>query len=332
MKRTPIVAMSPHLHSGDSVEKKMYRVLLALLPALGVSLYVFGWGALVVTLVSVGACVLFEYLIQRFVLMVPTTLHDGSAALTGLILAFNLPSNLPVWIVVIGALVAIGLAKQTFGGLGNNPFNPAVVARVFLLISFPAQMTTWPRPLQRSYLDAITGATPLELLKYHPDDLPNLHDLLLGSTSGSLGEIGALALLVGGAYLLLGKVITWHTPVSLLGTVFACTFLLGWINPATYHATPFSDALTNGWIFALYHLLSGGLLLGAFFMATDYVTSPMTTKGQVIYGAGIGVITVAIRIFGSYPEGVSFAILLMNALTPLINHYVKPTRFSSGRP
>ncbi|NLT03831.1 MAG: RnfABCDGE type electron transport complex subunit D [Bacteroidales bacterium] len=331
MKQTPIVAMSPHLHSGDSVEKKMYRVLLALLPAFGVSLFVFGWGTLITTLVAVTACVLFEYLIQRFVLKLPTTVTDGSAALTGLLLAFNLPSNLPIWIIVIGALFAIGLVKQTFGGLGNNPFNPAIAARVFLLVSFPAQMTTWPQPMQRSYLDALTGATPLEALKYHGHDLPNLNDLLLGTTGGSLGEIGALALLLGGAYLLLRKVITWHVPVSILGTVFLFTFLLGWLNPTSYHAVVSTNAVTNGLTFAVFHLLSGGLLLGALFMATDYVTSPMTTKGQLIYGVGIGAITVIIRIFGSYPEGVSFAILIMNALTPLINHYVKPTRFSPGR-
>jgi len=331
MKQTPIVAMSPHLHSGDSVEKKMYRVLLALLPALGVSLFVFGWGALVVTVVAVGACVLLEYLIQRFILNVPTTVTDGSAALTGLLLAFNVPANLPIWMILIGALVAIGLAKQTFGGLGNNPFNPAIVARVFLLVSFPAQMTSWPQPLQRSYLDALTGATPLEVLKYHGEDLPNLNDLLIGTTGGSLGEIGSLALLLGGVYLLLRKIITWHIPVSILGTVFMFTFLVGWLNPVDFHATSSANAFVDGLIFALFHLLSGGLLLGALFMATDYVTSPMTTKGQLIFGVGIGVITVAIRLFGSYPEGISFAILIMNALTPLINHYVKPTRFSPGR-
>jgi electron transport complex protein RnfD len=229
----------------------------------------------------------------------------------------NLPSNFPVWLTVLGAFVAIGIAKMTFGGLGNNPFNPALVGRVVLLISFPVQMTSWPVPKAwyTAYLDAATGATPLAILKDRFGEFPQTTDLLLGNIGGSMGEVSAVALLLGLAFLLIRKIITWHIPVSILATVFAFTGILYLLDPA--HAP-------QPWI----HLLSGGLLLGAFFMATDYVTSPMTPKGMLIYGVGIGVITVVIRVFGAYPEGVSFAILIMNAFTPLINMYIKPGRFS----
>lgn len=319
--------MAPHLHSGDSVEKKMYSVLLALIPAFAVSLYFFGLGALIVTLVSVFTCVIVEYAIQRFMLKQNTTVFDGSAILTGVLLAFNLPSTLPVWIVIIGSIIAIGVGKMTFGGLGNNPFNPALVGRVFLLISFPAQMTTWPMPLQRSYIDAVTGATTLDKLKNHAGDIPDLFDMLLGK-GGSLGEIGSLALIAGGIFLILNKTITWHIPVSVLFSVFLMTFLISLSDVVTFNAGLFSNDIITASVYSVYHLVSGGLLLGAFFMATDYVTSPMNPRGKLIYGFGIGIITVCIRLFGSYPEGISFAILIMNAVTPLINTYVKPKRFS----
>ncbi len=313
MNQTFIVSPSPHVHSGNSIPKCMYNVLIALIPAFLVSLYFFGVGALVVTLTSVVACVLFEYLIQKFILKVKPTVSDGSAILTGVLLAFNVPANLPIWIILIGALVAIGIGKMSFGGLGNNIFNPALVGRVFLLISFPVQMTTWPKPdvLTTQYLDAETAATPLGLLKQGLPTEATTTDMLLGNVGGSLGEIGAIALLIGFAYMLITKVITWHIPVSILATAF----IFSW--------------LTNGFeaTEALQQLLLGGMLLGAIFMATDYVTSPMTHKGMVIYGICIGLLTIIIRRWGAYPEGMSFAILIMNAVTPLINKYVKPKRF-----
>ncbi|MDR2469315.1 MAG: RnfABCDGE type electron transport complex subunit D, partial [Tannerella sp.] len=244
------------------------------------------------------------------------TAGDGSAIVTGVLLAFSLPSNLPFWIIIIGAIVSIGVAKMSFGGLGNNPFNPALVGRVFLLISFPVQMTLWPRPMAWSmaYMDAETAATPLSILKGHPLRLPEITDMLLGNMGGSLGEASAIALATGFAFLLIRKIITWHIPVSILLTVFVFTDILHLINPAVF---------VSPWI----HLFTGGLLLGAVFMATDCVTSPMTVPGMWVYGIGIGIITVLIRVFGAYPEGVSFAILIMNAFTPLINMYIKPKRY-----
>lgn len=311
------VSPSPHVHGGDSVSKNMLRVIVALLPAYAVALYSFGIGALVVSLTAMFSCVLFEYLIQRFLLKGKFTINNYSALLTGLLLSFNLPSNLPWWIVVIGSAVAIGIGKMCFGGLGNNPFNPALVGRVFLLFSFPVQMTTWPRPLgwASSYLDAETMATPLSLLKAgNLEQMPDALNMFLLDTPGSLGEVSALALLIGGIYLLITKVITWHIPVSILLTVTAFASILYGVDATTY---PLPHI----------HLLSGGMMLGAIFMATDYVTSPMTHKGMLIYGFFIGVITMVIRVWGVYPEGMSFAILIMNAFTPIINKYVKPKRF-----
>ena len=312
-----IISPSPHVHSGDTVSNKMIGVFIALIPAYLAGLYFFGLGALIISLTAILSCVAFEYLIQRFILKGSITITDGSAALTGILLAFNLPTNLPVWQVVIGSFVAIGIAKMSFGGLGNNPFNPALVARVFLLISFPAQMTSWPKPIpwNPSYLDAVTAATPLAILKGQFSEVPSTLDLFIGNVGGSMGEVSALALLIGFAYLLIRKIITWHIPVSILVTVALFTAILHFANPDAYIGTP------------VYHLLTGGLMLGAIYMATDYVTSPMTSRGMLIFGVGIGVITVIIRVFGAYPEGVSFAILIMNAFTPLINKYVKPTRF-----
>ena len=329
-----IVSLSPHAHGTDSVEKNMYGVLIALIPALIASLYFFGLGAAVVLCTSVLACVCFEWLIAKFILKRErTTITDGSAILTGLLLGFNLPSNLPIWIIIIGALVAIGIGKMTFGGIGNNPFNPALVGRCFLLVSFPAQMTSWPVAGQLgSYLDATTGATPLAIMKQaiksgNPDvlgQLPDSFSLLLGNHtsqladgslmgSGTAGEICAIALLIGLAYMLWKKIITWHIPVSIIGTVFVFSGLLHLASPV--YANPVDV------------ILAGGLMLGAIFMATDYVTSPMTAKGQIIYGVAIGFLTVVIRNWGSYPEGMSFAILIMNGFTPLINTYIKPKRF-----
>lgn len=313
-----IVSLSPHVHGGDSVQRNMYGVCIALVPALLASLWFFGLGAAIVLATSVLACVLFEWAIAKFLLKSHRcTICDGSAVLTGLLLGFNLPSNLPLWIIIIGALVAIGVGKMTFGGLGCNPFNPALVGRVFLLISFPVQMTSWPVPGQLTELgaDAVTGATPLaELAAGNLDAIPSATDLLLGNTGGSLGEVSALCLLLGLAFMLWRKIITWHIPVSILGTVAVFTAIL-WGVDSNQFANP------------LFHLLTGGMMLGACYMATDYVTSPMTHKGQIIYGICIGLLTVVIRLWGAYPEGMSFAILIMNAFTPLINNYCKPKRF-----
>ena len=319
------ITTSPHIHCGDTIERNMRWVIVALMPALIASLYVFGLGSLIVTATSVLSCLFFEWFITRFLLKRPSTLADGSAIITGILLAFNLPSNLPLYMIVVGALVAIGIGKMAFGGLGNNPFNPALVGRVFLLISFPAKMTSWPVPHQlTAYADAVTGATPMNLIGQIAggntaavDQLPALKDLFLGNIGGCLGEVSVLALLIGLVILLWRKVITWHIPVTILATVAVLTGIMWLINPVLY-------------VNPLYHLCSGGLMLGAIFMATDYVTSPMTAKGMVWYGIGIGFLTVVIRYFGSYPEGMSFAILIMNAFTPLINNWCKPKRFGEA--
>lgn len=319
-----IVSPSPHAATRESVPSLMYGVIISLLPALGVSVYYFGLGMVIVTAVSVLSCIFFEYLIQKFVMKVKATHMDGSALLTGLLLAFCLPANLPIWMVMIGALVAIGIAKMTFGGLGNNIFNPALVGRVFLFISFPVAMTSWPQPGQLlKYTDALTGATPLGVMKEGlatktvteiMPELPSFLNLFLGNSMGSAGEVAAFALILGLIYLLYKKIISWHIPISILGTVFIFTGILWLANPERF-ADP------------LFHLLTGGLLLGAIYMATDYVTSPMSTKGMLIYGVGIGIVTVLIRVFGAYPEGVQFAILIFNGFTPLLNKYIKPKRF-----
>jgi electron transport complex protein RnfD len=314
MENKLIVSPSPHVHSGDSIEKNMYHVLIALIPAFLIALYVFRLDALLITLFSVIFCVGFEYLIMKYIMKRKPTVLDGSAIITGVLLAFNVPSNLPIWILAIGCLFAIGVVKLSFGGLGNNIFNPAIAGRIFLLISFPAQMTTWPSAMVRSTTDAVSSATVLSNIKYQPELLPALQDMFLGFEDGSLGEMSVVAILIGLIYLLWKRVITWHIPISILATVALFTGIIYIFNPI---------ALYN----PLIHLFSGGLMLGAVFMATDYVTSPMTKKGMIIFGCGIGVITVAIRLWGAYPEGVSFAILLMNAFTPLINNYTSPKRF-----
>jgi electron transport complex protein RnfD len=317
---------SPHAHGKETTKNLMFGVVIALTPALITSVIYFGIGALIVTATAVLACVITEFVLQKYVLQKPVSITDGSAIVTGMLLAFNLPSNIPVMLVVIGSIVAIGIAKMTFGGLGNNPFNPALVARVFMLISFPVQMTTWPQPkgFATGYADAVTGATPLALIKEGIKNGESLSDIMskvpdtiqmsLGQMGGSLGEVSALALLLGFIYLLSRKIITWHVPVSIIGTVAIFATIHQLMNPET-GAGP------------VFHVLSGGLLLGAIFMATDYVTSPMNPKAMIIYGCFIGIITMVIRLFGAYPEGVSFAILIMNAFVPLLNSYVKPQRF-----
>lgn len=326
MSRLLTVSPSPHISSGQSLSKLMYGVVISLIPAFLITVYMFGTGALIVTVVSIVSCILAEGVIQKYIMKVPVRIGDGSAIVTGLLLAFNLPSNLPWWIVALGAFFAIGVGKMTYGGLGNNPFNPALVGRVFLLISFPVQMTSWPLPIasRLQYTDATTGATPLGFLKEAVrngesvqnimDQIPDHMQLFMGQMGGSMGEVSALALILGFAYMLYRKIITWHIPVATIGTIYIFTGILWLIDPSA-NATP------------LFHILTGGVMLGAIYMATDLVTSPMTVKGMIIYSVGIGVITVVIRKFGAYPEGVSFAILIMNAFVPLINRYVKPKRF-----
>ncbi|HIW97855.1 MAG TPA: RnfABCDGE type electron transport complex subunit D [Candidatus Tidjanibacter gallistercoris] len=322
MEKTLIVSPSPHVHGPQITSGLMRDVVLALLPALAVSTWVFGVSVLLVTVVSVACCVLFEYLIQRFLLRGPLTVGNWSAVVTGMLLAFNLPSSIPLWMVAVGALVAIGVGKMTFGGLGKNPFNPALVGRVFMLLSFPVAMTTFPEAV-----DAATGATPLSAVKGAlasgmtvPEAMRmfSYGDLLVGFKSGSFGEVSALALLLGFVWLLVRRVITWRIPVYVLGTMALFTGILWAVNPDQYMSP-------------LFHLLTGGALLGAIFMATDYVTSPMTGRGMLLYGIGIGAITVLIRIWGQYPEGMSFAILIMNAFVPLIDKYVKPRRFGAAK-
>ena len=310
------VSMSPHVHSGDSVRRNMDWVVTAMLPALFWSFWVFGLGAVIVTLTSVAACILFEWAIAKYILKQKWQ-NDGSAMVTGLLLAFNLPSNLPLYIIIIGALVAIGIGKMTFGGIGNNPFNPALVGRVFLLISFPVKMTSWPAPTHQwgAYTDAVTAATPLSDLS-----AANLGDLFFGNCGGSMGEVSALLLLVGFAILLIKRVISWHIPVSILGSAFVFSVL--------FYAIQGDLAFADICLLSLKHLCAGGIMLGAIFMATDYVTSPMTHKGMIIYGVCIGFLVICIRLFGAYPEGMSFAILIMNAFTPLINNACKPKRFA----
>ena len=323
-------APSPHIHGGESTRRIMLDVILALMPALAVSAYVMGWRVLFITAVAVAGCVVFEYLISRFLLKRGSTIGDLSAIVTGLLLAFNLPVGIPWWIVLIGALIAIGVGKMTFGGLGCNPFNPALTGRIFLLIAYPVQMTDWTMHAP----DAISGSTMLAEVKGSTYDAAgnivlgnmnltnvNFMDMFSGYMNGSMGEIAALALILGGLYLLWRKVISWHIPVAVLGTmaIFAVCVALSIGGGELCYQLP------------LFHILAGGALLGAIFMATDYSTSPMTHKGMLIYGVGIGLITMIIRLWGAYPEGMSFAIFIMNAATPLINKYCRPKRFGTGQ-
>ena len=323
-----LVSPSPHIHGKENTRNLMRDVIIALLPAVAVSIYYFGFSAIKLVLVGVISCMLVEFLIQKFLLKGKCTICDYSAALTGVLLALNLPPKSPWWLMVIGAIVAIGVAKMTFGGLGQNLFNPALVGRVFLLVSFPVLMTDWTAPASffGASLDAASGATPLALVKEAVAagtpvseifaQNPSLsYSQLLFARVGSAGEVSAIALLLGFVYLLVRRVIKPHITLSIWATVFVFSGILWLCNP-----DQFTDPIFN--------LLTGGMLLGSIFMATDYVTSPMSEKGMVIFGVGIGIITILIREFGAYPEGISFAILIMNATVPLINMYVKPKRFA----
>ena len=317
-----LLQSSPHARDVDSVRKVMYTVTFALLPAVVAGTVFFGLRALLVMAVSVVACLLFEGLAVKVAgKPVKETLLDGSAIITGLLVAMNLPSGLPWWMVVVGALVAVVLGKHVYGGLGNNPFNPALVARVFLLISFPTAMTAWPEPaIMGLGFDGVTAATPLGVLQMEGAAVAlqnvSYFDLLVGNVGGCLGETSAIALLLGGIILLVRKVISWEIPVTFIATVFLITTVTWLVAPET-HINP------------LWHVLSGGVMLGAWFMATDMVTSPVSRKGMLLFGAGCGFFTCIIRLWAGYPEGVSFAILIMNGLVPLIDRYLAPTRFGS---
>ncbi len=323
MAKKLVVAPSPHLHSGESVRRIMGDVILALLPALIISSIYFGLSALVVTLTAILCCVAFEWIISRF-LMGRSSCGDLSAVVTGLLLGFNLPANIPLWIVAMGSLVAIGVAKMSFGGIGKNPFNPALVGRVFLLIAYPVQMTSFPRI--EGVVDVFSGATPLAAMKSADNAFGveniNFQDMMFGSIPGSLGEVASLMLILGGIYLLWRKVISWHIPVAVLVSMAVV---------AALYAVGQGYAVSDIAAYSAFHILAGGALLGAIYMATDYSSSPMTHKAMIIYGAGIGVITMLIRLWGAYPEGMSFAILIMNGCVPLINKYIKPKRFGISK-
>lgn len=306
MKNRLIVSASPHLHKGESTSKIMWMVALALLPAGIAGMFIFGWPALWVVVWAVIAAVATEMALQ-VVSGKKISVLDGSAVITGLLLAYNLPPGVPIWMSVAGSFFAIAVGKQVFGGLGQNIFNPALVGRVFLMASWPKYMTTFSRPLA---YDATTSATPLALLK-ESGSAGNISygDLFFGLRGGCIGEVCIMALLIGAAFLLLKGYISWHIPVTYIATTAAFTWAFG------------AKAFFGGdWLF---HILSGGLILGAFFMATDYVTSPLTRRGQIVFGIGCGLLTAVIRLWGGYPEGVSYAILMMNAATPIIDRYTK---------
>jgi electron transport complex protein RnfD len=321
MKDTYLLTTSPHIHNAESIPRVMYSVVIALIPAVLVSIYYFGLSALMLYLVSIVSCLVFEAAAQK-VMGKPITIADGSILITGILLAMNVPSSAPWWLVVIGALVAVVLGKQIYGGLGHNPFNPVLVARILLLMSFPMQMTAWVKPVPLfSGVDAVSMATPLgdiktTLMLKGVIDMSHFSymDSFIGFVGGSLGETSVLALLVGGLFLLARRVITWHIPAAFLGTVFVMTGVFWLVDPTKY-------------VDSVFHILSGGLMLGALFMATDMVTSPVYPRGMLIFGIGCGIITVIIRLFGGYPEGVAFSILLMNAATPLIDRYTAPKKF-----
>lgn len=320
--KLPYLSSSPHIRTEEATDKVMRAVIYALIPACAVSVYFFGLPALLVLVLCTLGCLVTEALCQK-AMGQPLTLTDGSAALTGILLALNLPPTSPWWLALLGSAIAIGIGKQVYGGLGHNPFNPALVARVVLLISFPVQMTTWTKPAPLfSGLDAVTTATPLGKMSESvmltgklPSDIEaGIPSYFIGNMAGSLGEISALALLLGAAFLLWKQIITWHIPTAFLGAVVVLSGIFWMIDPSRYPSPVF-------------HLFTGGIILGAFFMATDMVTSPITTKGMLVFGAGCGIITILIRLFGGYPEGVSFAILLMNSAVPLIDRFSKPKKF-----
>jgi electron transport complex protein RnfD len=324
LSQTVYLSSSPHVHSGESTSRVMRAVLYSLIPACGVAVYFFGLSALSVLLIATLGCLATESVCQKLMKQ-PVTIADGSAAITGILLALNLPPTCPWWMTLLGSVIAIAIGKQVYGGLGANPFNPALVARVVLLISFPVQMTTWsaPAPLG-SGLDLVTTATPLGSWKNAvmlTGQLPtsmqgSTADYFLGNMPGCIGEISALALLLGAAYLFYRRILTWHIPTTFIGTVVVLSGLFWLINPAKYPNPAF-------------HLVTGGLVLGAFYMATDMVTTPVSSRGMLVFGVGCGILTVLIRLFGGYPEGVSFAILLMNAATPLIDRYMRPRTFGT---
>lgn len=295
-----IVSPSPHDENYTKTSNIMLNVIIALLPAWGAAIYFFGARVISLTAVCIGSCIFFEYVCRRLMKR-DNTIGDMSAIVTGLILAMNLPVTLPYWMAVIGSFVAIVITKQLFGGLGQNFANPAITARIVLMVSFPAAMTNWIKPLEYDY-DAVSSATPLVLAK-NGSDLPSYLDLFIGKTGGCLGEVCALGLLIGGLYLAARKIISLAAPVSFIGSLF----ILSWISGDD----------------PVYQILAGGVFLGAFFMATDYATTPITTKGKIVFGLGCGIITFVIRRFGSYPEGVSFSILLMNVLTPYIEQLTR---------
>lgn len=320
-----LVSPSPHVHAPVSTKSLMRDVVIALLPAVIVSVVFYGLGEIVVLATSVISCVLIEYLITRFLLKKPSTICDYSAAVTGILLALNLPYTTPWWVVSIGALFAIGVVKMTFGGLGQNIFNPAIAGRVFLLVSFPSYMTKWQMPQGLFGLDAVTGSTPLGMITEglaKDQTVPEIMaekglsyvQMLFANLGGSVGEISALAILAGFVYLLVRRVIKPHITLSIWGTVAAVSLIFWLVNP---------DRFTD----PVFNLLTGGMILGSCFMATDYVTSPMSVKGGIIYGIGIGFITLMIRYFGSYPEGMSFAILIMNSTVPLINMWFHQKKY-----
>jgi len=329
-----IVSLSPHEKGPLSTEKIMWGVVLALLPSFGFAAYFFGIRAIVVTLVATIACILTEFVIQKYLMKTTVTAFDGSAAVTGILLAFNVPSSIPLWEIVAGSVFAIAIGKMAFGGLGRNPFNPALLGRAFMLASFPVDMTTWPIPVKTQWLwtmgktvDGTTAATPLGFLKEGvkmgdsvgalATNRPELFDyfnLFIGNVGGCIGEVSALAILIGGGYLVYNKIISWHIPVFYLLALALITGIFWLVDPTKY-ADP------------LFHVLAGGAMLGAWFMATDMVTSPMTVKGQIIFAVCGGLLCGLIRLFGSFPEGCSYSILIMNAFVPLIDKYVKPTRF-----
>ncbi|MEJ2197135.1 MAG: RnfABCDGE type electron transport complex subunit D [Desulfuromonadales bacterium] len=326
MSQQLYLSSSPHVHSGETTPSVMRAVLYSLVPACGVAVYFFGIPALSVLLIATLGCLATEVVCQRLMRQ-PVTIADGSAAITGVLLALNLPPTSPWWLTLLGAVIAIAIGKQVYGGLGSNPFNPALVARVVLLISFPVQMTTWsaPAPLG-SGLDLVTTATPLGewknavmLTGAMPAEMQgSMAGYFLGNMPGCIGEVSALALLLGAGYLFYRRILTWHIPATYIGTVVLLSGAFWLINPAKYPNPVF-------------HLVTGGLVLGAFYMATDMVTTPVSIRGMLIFGVGCGVLTVLIRLFGGYPEGVSFAILLMNAATPLIDRYTKPRTFGTAR-
>ena len=304
------VASAPHLVTTLDTTKTMAYVLLALVPSFLVSTYVFGWRVILLTAVCVIASVGFEYG-YNYLAHKRQTVHDLSAAVTGVLIAFNVPSSLPVWMAVIGGFVAIVIVKQLYGGLGKNVANPAIVARIVLFVSFATQMTSWPLPVTVKAVDSTTGATPLGILaEGSAKDLPSNMEMFLGFIGGSLGEVSAIALLIGGIFLIVKKIILPHTPVAFIGTVFVFALIY-------YGIKGDGNALNM----AIFHVCAGGVMLGAFFMATDYVTSPILPQGKIVFGIGCGIITMAIRLWGAYPEGVSFSILLMNIMTPLIDNF-----------